>query len=58
MVICLFLFCRSMHALWGYLRKKGIDTSRVWETMVDLIIKTIIRYGNSSVVNQTIIYRT
>ena len=33
---------RSLNALWTYLRKKGINTDKIWENITDLVIKTII----------------
>ncbi len=40
--IFLAFICRGLKALWGYLRKKGVDTSKVIDNMHDLIVKTII----------------
>ncbi len=33
---------RSLTALWAYLKKKGVNTDKIWENITDLIIKTII----------------
>ncbi len=38
----LYKFERSLNALWTYLRKKGINTDKIWENITDLVIKTII----------------
>lgn len=32
----------SLKALWGYLTEKGFDTSAIWNSIVDIVIKTII----------------
>ena len=33
---------RSLKALWVYLRKKGINTDKIWDNIIDLVLKTII----------------
>ena len=38
----MYLIFRGLKALWGYLKKRGIDTSKVWENIQDLVVKTII----------------
>ncbi|XP_077978246.1 tubulin monoglutamylase TTLL4-like [Glandiceps talaboti] len=32
----------SLKSLWGFLRKDGTDSSKVWESIKDIIVKTII----------------
>ncbi|XP_052248620.1 tubulin monoglutamylase TTLL4-like isoform X7 [Dreissena polymorpha] len=32
----------SLKALWNYMKRQGINTNAIWESMKDLIIKTII----------------
>lgn len=32
----------SLAALWAYLKKKGVNTDKIWDNITDLIIKTII----------------
>ena len=39
----------TLKALWAYLQKKGINTDKIWENIVDLVIKTIIWYNFLSV---------
>ncbi|KAH3717440.1 hypothetical protein DPMN_060228 [Dreissena polymorpha] len=34
----------SLKALWNYMKRQGINTNAIWESMKDLIIKTIIWY--------------
>ena len=34
--------CRSLKALWNFMKRQGINTSAVWDNMKDLIIKTVI----------------
>ncbi|XP_070565987.1 tubulin monoglutamylase TTLL4-like [Ptychodera flava] len=32
----------SLKALWGYMRKNGIDSTKVWDSIKDIVVKTII----------------
>ena len=43
--ICMYVHvCRGLLALWEYMRNElGVDTDKVWESIKDLAIKTIIR---------------
>ena len=38
--------CRGLLALWRYMRTEmGINTREIWESIQELIVKTIIRCG-------------
>ena len=42
-------FCaRALKALWGYLKKYGINTTAIWENIKDIILKTVIRWDKDS----------
>ena len=43
MLSCFIL--RSLKALWGYLKRTGVNTTRIWESIKDIVVKTIIRYN-------------
>lgn len=43
-LIFINLLCRSLKALWTYLKKRDIDVAEIMERIKDLIIKTIIRF--------------
>ncbi|XP_028398329.1 tubulin polyglutamylase TTLL4-like isoform X2 [Dendronephthya gigantea] len=32
----------SLKALWGYLKRMGVNTTRIWEGIKDIVVKTII----------------
>jgi len=34
--------CRSLKALWGYMKRININHIHVWETIKDLVVKAII----------------
>ena len=34
--------CRSLKALWGYMKRMNINHVHVWETIKDLVVKAII----------------
>ena len=34
--------CRSLKALWGYMKRMNINQVHVWETIKDLVVKAII----------------
>ncbi|CAG5124977.1 unnamed protein product, partial [Candidula unifasciata] len=42
----------SLKALWSYMKRQGINTNLIWETIRDLIIKTIIS-GDSVICSMT-----
>jgi hypothetical protein len=33
----------SLKTLWAYLSEKGHDVNKIWEQIIDLVLKTIIR---------------
>ncbi|XP_046846125.1 tubulin monoglutamylase TTLL4-like [Xenia sp. Carnegie-2017] len=32
----------SLKALWGYLKRSGVNTSKIWENIKDIVVKTVI----------------
>lgn len=41
-IFCKHSNCRTIQSLWDYLEKTGINTKQLWESLKDLVIKTII----------------
>ncbi|XP_033108260.1 tubulin polyglutamylase TTLL4-like [Anneissia japonica] len=42
----------TLKALWGYMKRMGIDTKAIWDNIKDLVVKTIIS-GESSITSMT-----